>query len=158
MSKRRRHKRRKTNPSTAKPRDADRASASAPRETSVRDADPASASEPRHRERPRTQRRAANAPRSWMWRELAPFVGPAAVVAVYAIVRLVYIELSDNGGVLTPNGSVDGALAALALATFLLRMLTLIVVPFVVVYRLIVRILGPRARRASEPARGAGEP
>ncbi|HSR99644.1 MAG TPA: hypothetical protein VLM79_21475 [Kofleriaceae bacterium] len=74
------------------------------------------------------------------------------------MVRLAYLQLSDSDGVLTPNGSLDGAIAALALATFLLRMLALIVVPFVVVYRLVVRILGPRARRAAVPARDAGEP
>ena len=95
-------------------------------------------------------------PRRRLWRELAPFLGPAAVVAVYAVVRLVYLELSDGDGVLTPNGSLDGALAALALATFLLRLLALVVVPFVVVYRLVVRMLGPRARPASEPERGTG--
>ena len=95
-------------------------------------------------------------PRRRLWRELAPFLGPAAVVAVYSVVRLVYLELSDGDGVLTPNGSLDGALAALALATFLLRLLTLVVVPFVVVYRLVVRMLGPRARPASEPERETG--
>ena len=92
-------------------------------------------------------RRAATGPRSRLRRELAPFFAPAAVVIVYGVVRLVYIELSDSDGVLTPTGSVNGALAVLALATFLLRMLALIVVPFVVVYELVVRILGPRQRR-----------
>jgi hypothetical protein len=77
-------------------------------------------------------------------RELAPFLGPAAVVLIYAIVRLAYTAMSDSGGVLTSSGSLDGAIAALALATFLLRMLALVVVPFVVVYRLVVRVLGRR--------------
>ena len=90
--------------------------------------------------RVRGTRLEAEVPSRW-WRELAPFVGPAVVVAVYAVLRLVYIELSDSDGVLTATGSVDGALAALALATFLLRMLALVVVPFVVVYRLVVRVL-----------------
>jgi hypothetical protein len=96
----------------------------------------------------------ATASESRVWRELAPFIGPAAVLVLYAVVRLVYIELSDSDGVLTPAGSLDGALAALALATFLLRMLAIVVVPFVVVYQLVMRLLGPRRRRRSE--RGAG--
>jgi hypothetical protein len=77
-----------------------------------------------------------------LWRELSPFIGPAAVLVGYAVVRLAFLKLSDSDGVLTPSGSVDGALAALALATFLLRSLALVVVPFVVVYRLVVRVLG----------------
>lgn len=79
-------------------------------------------------------------------RALAPFVGPAAVLAIYALVRFAYTSLSDGDGVLTPTGSLDDGLAALAFATLVLRMLALVVVPFVVVYRFVVRVLGPRAR------------
>ena len=41
-----------------------------------------------------------------VWRELAPFLGPAAVVLVYAIVRLTYTSLADSDGVLTANMQV----------------------------------------------------
>jgi hypothetical protein len=75
------------------------------------------------------------------WRELRPFIGPAAVLVVYALVRFAYTALSHGDGVLTPTGDVDGLLAALAFATFLLRSLALVVVPFVVVYRLVMRVL-----------------
>lgn len=79
------------------------------------------------------------APQSRAWRELSPFIGPVAVLAVYALVRFAYIALSEGDGVLTPTGDVDGLLAALAFATFLLRLLALVVVPFVVVYRIVMR-------------------
>jgi hypothetical protein len=131
----------------------------APRETAPRETEPRLTA-PRETAPPEIEprvRRSATRPRRRLWRELSPFLGPAAVVVVYAVVRLAYLELSDSDGVLTPNGSLDGALAALALATFLLRLLALVVVPFVLVYRLVVRMLCPRARRASEPERGAGE-
>jgi hypothetical protein len=94
------------------------------------------------------------APTSRLRRALAPFIGPAAVVAVYALVRFAYTALSDGDGVLAPNGDVEGVLAALAFATFVLRLLALVVVPFVVVYRVVdrlcVRALQRRPRRTRD--------
>jgi hypothetical protein len=82
-----------------------------------------------------------SAPRARLWRELRPFVGPALVVLAYAVLRLIHSAVAGDRGVLTPSGSVDQTLAALAFATFLLRLLALVVVPFVVVYRLVMRAL-----------------
>ena len=79
--------------------------------------------------------------RELLGRELRPFVGPVLVLLAYAALRLVHITVAGDRGVLTPSGSVDPTLAALAFATFLLRLLALFVVPFVVVYRLVMRTL-----------------
>jgi len=76
-----------------------------------------------------------------MWRELKPFVAPAILVVIYAIVRLIYGAASSSHGVLTPSGGVDGKLAALALATLGLRILVLVVIPCAVVYRVVMRLL-----------------
>ena len=67
----------------------------------------------------------------------------------------VEIELSDSDGVLTPNGSVDRALAALALATLLLRMLTLIVVPVIYSYMDDLAAWARRRLRAQPSAGGS---
>jgi hypothetical protein len=94
---------------------------------------------------------APTAPIRRLRRALAPLIGPAAVLVIYAVVRFAYVALSGGDGVLTPGGDVDGLLAALAFATFVLRLLSLVVVPFVVVYRLVdrlcVRALHPRPGR-----------
>jgi hypothetical protein len=82
-----------------------------------------------------------NAPRSRLWSELRPFVGPALILLAYAAVRSIHAAIAGDRGVLTPSGSLDSSLAALAFATFLLRLLALVVVPLVVVYRLIIRAL-----------------
>ena len=72
-------------------------------------------------------------------RELAPFVGPAAVLVLYAIMRVVHAAVAGGRGILTPSGDIDGTLVALGFATFILRLLAIIVVPPVVVYRLVMR-------------------
>jgi hypothetical protein len=74
-------------------------------------------------------------------RELAPFVGPAAVLVLYAIARVAHAAIAGGRGILAPSGDVDGALVVLGFATFVLRMLAIIVVPMVVVYRLVMRAL-----------------
>ena len=76
-----------------------------------------------------------------LWRELRPFVGPALVVVAYAAVRSIHVAIAGDRGVLTPSGSLDATLATLAFAAFLLRLLAVVVVPFVVVYRLVARAL-----------------
>ncbi|HUS31556.1 MAG TPA: hypothetical protein VMZ53_23785 [Kofleriaceae bacterium] len=77
--------------------------------------------------------------RAW-WPEAKPFVGPAAIVVIYAIVRFAFITVAAGQGVLSPSGNVDSAVAALALATFVLRFLALFVVPMTVIYRLVMRV------------------
>ena len=75
------------------------------------------------------------------WRELRPFAWVAVVVAAYLIVRGIFIAVADGHGVLTPGGAVSGTLAALAVATFALRIAVLVVVPFVVAYKVVMRAL-----------------
>jgi hypothetical protein len=89
------------------------------------------------------------APRTRVWHELRPFVGPALVVLAYAALRSIHAAIAGDRGVLTPSGSLDSSLAALAFATFLLRLLALVVVPFVVVYRLVTRALALTTRGVS---------
>jgi hypothetical protein len=86
-----------------------------------------------------------------LWRELRPFVGPVLVVLAYAALRSTHAGIAGDRGILTPSGSLDSSLAALAFATFLLRLLALVVVPFVVVHRLATRALHgwTRAERPS---------
>lgn len=82
-----------------------------------------------------------------IWREAKPFLGLAIVVAVYAIVRLVFTSLADGGGIVTPSGNVDTALVILGLSTLALRFVVLFVVPVVAIYRLVMRA----ARRWTDP-------
>jgi hypothetical protein len=81
-----------------------------------------------------------DSPRSRVWRESKPFVGLLVVIVIYAIVRVSSATLAGSQGVLTPSGAVDKKLAALVLATFILRVVVLFVVPFVAIYRLVMRI------------------
>ncbi|HEV7557866.1 MAG TPA: hypothetical protein VGO00_20510 [Kofleriaceae bacterium] len=74
-----------------------------------------------------------------IWRELRPFVGVGIVIAVYAIVRVVFTSLADDQGILTPTGDVDTTLVVLAISTLVLRFVVLIVVPVVTIYRLVIR-------------------
>jgi hypothetical protein len=74
-----------------------------------------------------------------IWRELRPFVGVAIVVAVYAIVRVVFTSLADGQGIVTPSGDVDTTLVVLAISTLVLRFVVLVVVTFVTIYRLVMR-------------------
>jgi hypothetical protein len=85
-------------------------------------------------------------------RELRPFLGPALVLLAYAALRLIHAALAGDRGVLAPSGSVDPTLAALTFAVFLLRLLALFVVPLVVAYRLVMRMLRRWVSRAESPS------
>ena len=74
-----------------------------------------------------------------IWRELRPFVGVAIVVAVYAIVRVIFTSLASGQGIVTPSGDVDTTLVVLGLATLGLRFVALVVVPVVTIYRVVMR-------------------
>jgi hypothetical protein len=73
------------------------------------------------------------------WIELRPFVSSAAILVVYAIGRLTFLAVAGERGVLD-HARVDGTIAALALATFVLRVFALVVVPMTVTYRLAMRL------------------
>jgi hypothetical protein len=85
-------------------------------------------------------------------RELLPFLGPALVLLAYAALRLIHAALAGDRGVLAPSGSVDPTLAALTFAVFLLRLLALFVVPFIVAYRLVMRMLRRWVSRPASPS------
>jgi len=74
-----------------------------------------------------------------IWREVKPFLGLAIVVAVYAIVRLVFTSLADGRGIVTPSGDLDTTVVVLGLSTLALRFVVLFVVPIVAIYRLVMR-------------------
>jgi hypothetical protein len=73
-----------------------------------------------------------------------------AVIAIYAILHVATASLAGSHGVLTPDGSVDTKLAVLVLATLAFRLTVLFVVPFAVIYRLVIVTLR-RARSKSSP-------
>lgn len=78
--------------------------------------------------------------RTGVWSWLRLFVAPAVIVVLYALVRLGFVETAGQRGVLTPGRvGVDAGLAAIALFTLVLRLLVLTVVPFMIVYRLVMR-------------------
>jgi hypothetical protein len=83
--------------------------------------------------------------RARIWREVRPFLGCFAVIAIYAIVRAVFVAAADGDGLLTPTAGVDVTLVVLALATFVLRIGVLVVVPWLVVYGVILRLYRVRA-------------
>jgi hypothetical protein len=78
--------------------------------------------------------------RSRVWRESRPFVGPAAIVVVYAIVRVLYGAVAGSQGLQTSAGSLDLAQAILGLAAVGLRIFVLVVVAFAVMFRLVMRL------------------
>jgi len=70
---------------------------------------------------------------------------------LYAIVRVVHAAVAGGRGILTPVGRRRWNLVALGFAAFILRLLAIIVVPMVVVYRLVMRVL--RRWTRDEPPR-----
>jgi hypothetical protein len=76
-----------------------------------------------------------------IWREVKPFVGLVVIVLVYAIVHAVFTHQATDRGLLTPSGGVDTSLVVLGLATLGLRVIVLVVVPIIAVYRLVSRLL-----------------
>jgi hypothetical protein len=89
--------------------------------------------------------------RSRAWRELKPFVGPALIVVVYAVMRVVESAVADGHGMLTPSGSMDGTRAVLGIATLAMRIFILVVVLFATVYRLVIRMLRAWTTRRPHP-------
>jgi uncharacterized membrane protein len=85
--------------------------------------------------------------RTRIWRELRPFLAPAIAVVLYAILLLVHATVAGDRGVITPSGALDATLIAVTVATFAMRMVVLILVPFVVTYRLVLRALRVRTGR-----------
>jgi hypothetical protein len=78
--------------------------------------------------------------RARAWEEARPFVAPAVIVVIYLLVRLAFVELAGERGVITPGRvGVDTGLAVLALVTLVMRCVALIIVPLLVVYRLVMR-------------------
>jgi hypothetical protein len=79
--------------------------------------------------------------RERLWRESKPFVGPAAIVVGYAIVRLLFGAVAGSRGMQTPAGSLDSVQAALGVAAVGLRIFVIVIVAFAVVFRGVMRVL-----------------
>ena len=87
--------------------------------------------------------------RARLWTEFRPFLLPTIIVVIYAVVRLVFVEMAGQRGVITPGHvGVDATLAVLAFVTLVLRMMAMVVAPIIVIYRLVMR----GARRWTQPA------
>lgn len=83
-----------------------------------------------------------------IWREAKPFVGLAIVLVLYAIVRAWFAAAAGSRGLLEPNGALAGGHAALALALYVLRFAALFVVPWIAVYRLVMRAFTAYSNRS----------
>jgi hypothetical protein len=72
---------------------------------------------------------------------LRPARAPAIVVVAYLIVRAVFDGLTEHGGLISPSGDVSPGVALLGLLVLVLRIVVLFVVPAVLTYRLVARVL-----------------
>jgi hypothetical protein len=75
------------------------------------------------------------------------------LLALYGLLFWIFAVATRHGGLLTPEGAPSPGLLALGLAVLLLRLVVLFVVPPVLVYRLIVRLLGGVGPSARPPPR-----
>ncbi len=75
-----------------------------------------------------------------LWRACKPWLGLALAVLAYAILRTVFIHVADGRGMLTPANGVDRNVAILGIAMIAMRVVVLVMVPAVVVYRLVMRL------------------
>ena len=80
------------------------------------------------------------------WPELRPFLPLVAMLAVYALARIVYTAVAGSAGLLTPSGALHERAAILGIAVLVLRLVALVVVPGLAVYKLVMRL----ARRWTE--------
>jgi hypothetical protein len=72
--------------------------------------------------------------------------GPAAVLVVYLVLWSVFAARAGHGGLLRPSGGIDSAFALLGLAVLGMRLVVLFVLPAMVAYRVVMRLLaiGPK--------------
>jgi hypothetical protein len=79
--------------------------------------------------------------RSRIWREVKPFVAPMLPVVVYAILREVFAHVAGSQGLVTPSGSPGTGLVVLAVILLVMRITMLVVVPLIVTYRVVRRLV-----------------
>ncbi len=77
---------------------------------------------------------------------------PAVVVAGYLILRAVFDTLSEQHGLVSPNGSVSAGVAVLGAAVILLRLAVLFAVPALVAYRLVAALVPVAPRGGASPS------
>jgi hypothetical protein len=70
---------------------------------------------------------------------------PAIVLALYLVLRAVLDRLTEHGGLLSPTGSVDLAVAGVGALVLVLRLVVLFVLPAVLTYRLVTHLLAIKA-------------
>lgn len=81
--------------------------------------------------------------RAQIWREARPFVGPAAIVAIYLVARQVFAAIAGSHGLITPSGGLDSVQVVAGAVTLAMRLFVLVIVAFAVVYRLVMRLARP---------------
>jgi hypothetical protein len=69
------------------------------------------------------------------------------VLATYAVARLAFAALTEDGGLLTPEGKPSLGVAALGVAVLVLRLAVVFGIPGLLVYRGVTRLLGEGAVR-----------
>jgi hypothetical protein len=76
---------------------------------------------------------------------------PAIVVVVYLVLRAVFDRLTEQGGLVSPDGSVSAGVVVVGAIVIVLRIVVLFVLPAVAAYRAVQWLLGagggPRAGR-----------
>lgn len=68
-------------------------------------------------------------------------VGPAVLVGVYLVLRLVFASLSQDEGMFTPERAPDLVVIGLGLGVIGLRLGVIFVLPVVVVARIVRRVM-----------------
>ena len=81
--------------------------------------------------------------RTRIWRELRPFLAPVLSVVGYGVLRAVFLHMIGSGGFATPEGVLDRGLAGFGLVVLVMRLAVLVLVPLIVTYRLVRRLLAP---------------
>jgi hypothetical protein len=67
--------------------------------------------------------------------------GPAVVIAIYSLLHILFGILTEDGGLLTPGGSVNLGIASLGCVVLLLRLVVVFVVPVMISYRAVSAIM-----------------
>lgn len=84
--------------------------------------------------------------------------GPAILVVSYLLTRLAFAALTEDGGLVTPEGKPSLGVAALGVAVLALRLSVLFGIPGLIAYRATMRVLERARSRADAPETASTDP
>ena len=90
-----------------------------------------------------------------IWRQVRT---PALVAILYLVALGLFAWLTRDGGLVSPAGVPDGGLLVLGVLTLGLRLVVLFVLPALLTYRAVMRLLGGRRQQDPPSAPGADRP